>query len=288
MHFRTHVSDEKMAQIREKYPTADEYTCGMLEHDMHIGQFLEVLDELGIADNTIVHYSTDNGPHYNTWPDAASTPFRGEKNTNWEGGWRVPCALRWPGVVKPGSVSNGIVHHMDWLPTFLAAAGKTDIKEDLLDGYRSEALGRDYKIHLDGYNMIEHLKDPQGTESPRDEVFYFSDDGDLTALRYRDWKIIFMEQRAEATLQAWIEPFVPLRIPNIYNLRRDPYERASITSNTYFDWLLDRAYMLIPAQAYVGKFLETFKEYPPRQKAASFSLDQVMEKLQDGGGGGAR
>ena len=279
MHFRTHVSQEKRAEVAKMYPNADEYTAGMIEHDMHIGQFLETLDRLGIADNTIIHYSTDNGPHYNTWPDAAATPFRGEKNTNWEGGWRVPCAVRWPGVVKPGSISNGIVHHMDWLPTFLAAAGKKDVKEDLLDGYTSKALGRKYKIHLDGYDLSNHLKDPKNVPSPRKEVFYFSDDGDLTALRYMDWKLVFMEQRAEATFQAWMEPFVPLRVPLIFNLRRDPYERAQVTSNTYFDWLLDRAYLLVPAQAYVGQFLETFKEYPPRQKAASFSLDQVMEKL---------
>ena len=284
MHFRTHVSKERRAEIAKMYPKADEYTAGMIEHDMHIGQFLEALDRLGIADNTIVHYSTDNGPHYNTWPDAAATPFRGEKNTNWEGGWRVPCAVRWPGVVSPGSISNGIVHHMDWLPTFVAAAGKKDVKEDLLDGYTSKALGRNYKIHLDGYDLSDHLRDPRNVPSPRKEIFYFSDDGDLTALRYLDWKLIFMEQRAEATLQAWMEPFVPLRIPLIFNLRRDPYERAQITSNTYFDWLLDRAFLLVPAQVYVGKFLETFQEYPPRQKAASFSLDQVMEKLNTSGG----
>jgi len=284
MHFRTHVSAKKMAEIKKKYPHADEYTCGMIEHDMHIGQFLEVLDRLNIADNTIVHYSTDNGPHYNTWPDAAATPFRGEKNTNWEGGWRVPCAVRWPGVVKPGSVSNGIVHHMDWLPTFLAAAGKTDIKEDLLDGYTSKALKRKYKIHLDGYDITAHLKDPVGTPCPRKEIFYFSDDGDLTALRYQDWKLIFMEQKAVGTFRVWMEPFVPLRVPLIFNLRRDPYERAEITSNTYYDWMLDRAYLLVPAQAYVGKFLKTFKEYPPRQKAASFSLDKVMEQLTSAGG----
>ena len=283
MHFRTHVSDEKMAKIKEKYPHADEYTCGMIEHDMHIGQFLDALDKLGIADNTIVHYSTDNGPHYNTWPDAASTPFRGEKNTNWEGGWRVPCAVRWPGTVKPGSVSNGIVHHMDWLPTFVAAAGKGDIKDDLLDGYSSSALGRNYKIHLDGYNLTEHLKNPDEVESPRKEIFYFSDDGDLTALRYQAWKMIFMEQKTVGTFRVWMEPFVPLRVPLILNLRRDPYERASITSNTYYDWLLDRAYLLVPAQAFVGNFLKTFQEYPPRQKAASFSLEQVMDKLTTSG-----
>lgn len=283
MHFRTYVSVEKMASIKKKYPKADEYTCGMLEHDMHIGEFLEVLDRLGIADNTIVHYSTDNGPHMNTWPDAAWSPFRGEKNTNWEGGFRVPCAVRWPGVVTPGSVSNGIVHHMDWLPTFLAAAGKPDIKENLLTGYRSNSLNRNYKVYLDGYNLVDHLKDPQGTESPRKEIFYFSDDGDLTALRYEEWKLIFMEQRAEGTLRAWAEPFVPLRVPLVFHLRRDPYERASKTSNTYYDWLLDRAYLMVPAQFYVGKFLETFREYPPRQKAASFSLEDVMKQLTSPG-----
>jgi arylsulfatase len=283
MHFRTHVSAEKMAQIKKKNPKADEYTCGMIEHDMHIGQFLALLDKLGIADNTIVHYSTDNGPHMNTWPDGAMTPFRGEKNTNWEGGWRVPAVVRWPGTIKPGTVSNEIVHHMDWLPTFLAAAGKKNIKEDLLDGYKSKSLQRNYKVHLDGYDLTAHLKDPDNVPSPRKEIFYFSDDGDLTALRYEDWKLIFMEQRVEGTLQAWAEPFVPLRVPLIFNLRRDPYERATKTSNTYYDWLIDRAYLLVPAQAYVGKFLETFKEYPPRQKAASFSLDKVMGKLTSPG-----
>ena len=279
MHFRTHVSAEKKASIKEQYPRADEYTCGMIEHDMHIGKFLKALDDLGIADNTIVHYSTDNGPHKNTWPDAAANPFRGEKNTNWEGGWRVPAVMRWPGTIKPGSVSNEIVHHMDFLPTFLAAAGKADIKEDLLDGYKSSALGRDYKIHLDGYDITEHLKDPDSVESPRKEIFYFSDDGDITALRYQDWKLVFMEQKTPGGFRVWMDPFVPLRVPLIFNLRRDPYEFAPITSNTYYDWLLDRAYLLVPAQSYVGKFLSTFKEYPPRQKAASFSLDQVMETM---------
>lgn len=284
MHFRTHVSPEKMAQIKKIYPKADEYTAGMIEHDMHIGEFLKLLDELKIVDNTIVHYSTDNGPHMNTWPDAAMTPFRGEKNTNWEGGWRVPAAVRWPGVIEPGSVSNGIVHHMDWLPTFLAAAGKPDIKEDLLDGYSSPAMKRDYRIHLDGYDLTAHLKDPLGTPSPRKEVYYFSDDGDLTALRYEDWKFIFMYQAIPGTLAVWQYPFIPMRVPFVENLRRDPYERAQITSNTYYDWMIDRAYMLVPVQNYVAQFIGTFKDYPPRQKAASFSLDQVMEKLQQPGG----
>jgi arylsulfatase len=284
MHFRTHVSEE----MREKADEiaghhVDEYQAGMIEHDLHIGQFLDLLDELGIADNTIVHYSTDNGPHYNTWPDAGATPFQGEKNTNWEGGWRVPCVMRWPGVIKPGSVSNGIVHHMDMLPTFLAAAGKKDIKEDLLDGYSNKAMGRDYKIHLDGYDITEHLKDPQGVESPRKEIFYFSDTGDLTALRYGQWKLIFLQQKTMGTLAVWADPWVPLRIPYIFNLRRDPYERAFFTSNNYYDWMIDKFYLAIPAQAYVARFLASFTEYPPRMKAASFTIDQVMEKMNSPG-----
>jgi len=272
MHFRTHVKEELRGISGQ-----DEYSDGMVEHDMHIGRFLELLDELGIAENTVVFYSTDNGPHYNTWPDAAATPFRGEKNTNWEGGWRVPAMVRWPGHIQPGSVTNEIVHHMDWLPTFLAIAGEPDIKNKLLQG-NVRSIGRTYNVHLDGYNIMPLLTGETDT-SPRHEIFYFSDDGDLTALRYDDWKLIFMEQRVEATLQAWAEPFVPLRVPLIFNLRRDPYERAQKTSNTYYDWLIDRAYLLVPAQTYVGRFLQTFQQFPPRQKAASFSLDQVMQQL---------
>jgi arylsulfatase len=252
----------------------------MVEHDRHIGKFLDKLDQLGIADNTIVFYSTDNGPHYNTWPDAAATPFRGEKNTNWEGGWRVPAMVRWPGKIGAGQWNNQVVHHMDWLPTFLAAAGNPNIKDQLLKGVT--ANGRSYKVHLDGYNILPMLSG-ETAKSGRHEIFYFSDDGDLTALRYDDWKVIFMEQKATGTFRVWMEPFVPLRVPLIENLRRDPYERATITSNTYHDWQLDRAFLLVPAQAYVAKFLETFKEFPPRQKAASFSLDKVMEKMTEGG-----
>ncbi len=282
MHFRTHVSEEKMTWCKAQYPRADEYSCGMVEHDAHIGLFLDKLDELGIADNTIVFYSTDNGPHMNTWPDAAMTPFRGEKNTNWEGGWRVPAFVRWPGKIEAGSYTNEIIHHMDWLPTFAAAAGKDDIKEDLLDGYRSSSLGRRYKIHLDGYNILPLLTG-ETDASPRKEIFYFTDDGDLSSLRYADWKIVFLEQEVYTTLRAWMEPLTPLRTPMIFNLRRDPFERASLTSNTYYDWMLDRAFMLVPAQTYVAQFMETFQEYPPRQKAASFSLDKVMESLQQPG-----
>jgi len=276
MHFRTHVKKEHQGISGQ-----DTYADGMVEHDMHVGQLLKKLDDLGIADNTFVFYSTDNGPHINTWPDAGMTPFRGEKNTNWEGGWRVPAAVRWPGKIKAGTVSNEIMHHMDWLPTFLAVAGEDDVKEKLLTGHT--AIGRDYKVHLDGYNFLPFLTGKEKT-GPRDEIFYFSDDGDLISLRYKVWKLVFMEQRAVGTLKLWANPFTELRMPLIFHLRRDPYERAQITSNTYYDWLLDRAYLLVPAQAYVGEFLKTFEEYPPRQKAASFSLTDVMEKMQSGMG----
>ena len=271
MHFRTHVKKELRGISGQ-----DEYSDGMVEHDLHIGKFLKKLDALGIADNTIVVYSTDNGPHMNTWPDAAMTPFRGEKNTNWEGGWRVPAMVRWPGHIKPGTWNNQTVHHMDWTPTFLAIAGEPEIKNKLLTGY--QANGRDYRVHLDGYDILPMLT---GTtdKSPRHEIFYFSDDGDLTALRYDDWKAIFLEQRAEATFQSWREPFVHLRVPLLVNLRLDPYERGMVTSNTYDDWFLDRVFLLSAAKDYVGQFLMTFKDYPPRQKAGSFNLDQVMEQL---------
>ena len=273
MHFRTHVKKEHRGISGQ-----DEYADGMVEHDMHVGQLLNKLDELGIADNTIVFYSTDNGPHMNTWPDAGWSPFRGEKNTNWEGGWRVPAMVRWPGKIKANSVSNEVMHHMDWLPTLVAAAGNPNIKEELKKG-GVKAIDREYRVHLDGYNFLPYLMG-EDAKGPRDEIFYFSDTGDLTALRYHDWKAIFLEQKAENTLRAWIEPWTPLRVPLIFNLRRDPYERAYATSNTYYDWLIDHIFFLVPAQVYVGEFLKTFEEFPPRQKAASFSIDQVMEKLQ--------
>jgi len=278
MHFRTHIKDEIRGISGQ-----NEYADAMVEHDMHVGQFLDLLDELGIADNTLVFYSTDNGPHMNTWPDAAMTPFRSEKNTNWEGGWRVPAFVRWPGQIEPGAVTNEIVHHMDWLPTLLAVAGDASVKEKLRTN-GMEAIGRDYRVHLDGYNILPMLTGETET-SPRKDIFYFTDDGDLSALRYNDWKVIFLEQRRPNTLEAWANPFTPLRIPLLFNLRRDPYERAQITSNTYYDWLLDRAFVLVPAQAYVQRFLETFKEFPPRQKPASFSLDRVMEALEAGAAG---
>lgn len=277
MHFRTHVKDELRGISGQ-----DEYGDGMVEHDMHVGQLLDKVDELGIADNTIVFYSTDNGVHMNTWPDAGMTPFQSEKNTNWEGGWRVPAVVRWPGKIEPGSVTNEIVHHMDWLPTFLAAAGVPDIKEQLLQG-GVQAIGRDYKVHLDGYNILPMLTG-ETDDGPRKEIFYFSDEGDMTALRYNDWKLIFLEQKARGTFRAWMEPWTVLRVPLIFNLRRDPYERAYFTSNTYYDWMVDRVFMMVPAQAYVGEFLQTFQEFPPRQKAAKFNLEDVMQKMLVPGG----
>lgn len=272
MHFRTHVKDELKGISGQ-----DEYGDGMVEHDMHIGKFLALLDELKISNNTIVVYSTDNGPHKNTWPDAGSNPFRGEKNTNWEGGWRVPAMVRWPKNIEAGSVSNEIVSGMDWMPTFLAAAGQSDVKDKLLKGHK---IGdKTFKVHLDGYNLLPYLTGKEA-KSPRKEIFYFSDDGNLTALRYNDWKLVFMEQRATGTMKIWSEPFVPLRMPLVFNLRRDPYEIAQITSNSYYDWYLDHLFLMVPAQTYVGGFLSTFKDYPPRMEAASFSLDKVMEKLK--------
>jgi arylsulfatase len=224
MHFRTHVKAEHRGISGQ-----NEYGDGMVEHDMHVGKLLDLIDELGIANNTIVQYGTDNGPHKNSWPDAAVNPFRGEKNTNWEGGWRVPAMVRWPGHIKAGSVSNEIMSGLDWMPTYLAAAGNEKVKENLLTGYEG------FKVHLDGYNFLPYLTG-KAEKGPRQEIFYFSDDGDLTAMRYNDWKIIFMEQRSPGTLQVWAEPFVTLRIPLLFNLRRDPYEFATITSNTYWDW----------------------------------------------------
>ena len=277
MHFRTYVKKELRGISGQ-----DEYADGMVEHDRHVGTLLKKLDDLSIANNTIVFYSTDNGPHMNTWPDAEWSPFQGEKNTNWEGGWRVPAMIRWPGKIKAGSVTNEVVHHMDWLPTFMAAAGEPNIKAKLKKG-GVKAIGREYKVHLDGYNILPMLTGKTG-KSKRKEIFYFSDTGDLTALRYGDWKAIFLEQKARTTLRAWIEPWTVLRVPLIFNLRRDPYERAYFTSNSYYDWLIDRAFFLVPAQKYVAQFLSTFKEFPPRQKPASFTIDQVMEKLKTSGG----
>jgi arylsulfatase A-like enzyme len=278
MHFRTHTKPESIGQSGR---WQSNYHDTMIDHDKNVGTVLKVIDDLGIADNTFVMYSTDNGPHMNSWPDAAMTPFRNEKNSNWEGAYRVPAMVRWPGHIKPGSVSNEIIAHLDWLPTFLAIAGDTQIKEELLKGYKVGDMT--YKVHLDGDNLVPYLTG-QVDKSPRESFLYINDDQQLVALRYDNWKLVFMEQRAPGTLLIWANPFTSLRVPKFYNLRTDPYERADITSNTYYDWLIDHAYLMVPAQAYVGQFLMTFKDYPQRQKAASFNMDEVMENLKESGG----
>ena len=278
MHFRTHVKPESLGQSGR---WMSEYADAMIDHDKNVGTVLKALEDAGIANNTFVMYGTDNGPHMNTWPDGAMTPFRNEKNSNWEGAYRVPGMVRWPGKIKPGTVSNEIVSHLDWLPTFLAMAGDSNVTEKLLKGHKVGDMI--YKVHLDGYNMLPYLTG-KTEKSPRESFLYCNDDQQLTGLRYDNWKLAFMEQRARGTLQIWSEPFVSLRLPKIFNLRLDPYERADVTSNTYYDWLIDRAYLLVPAQDYVGKFLKTFKDFPPRQKAASFNLDEVMRKLMESGG----
>ncbi len=275
MHFRTHVKPESKGQSGR---WMSEYADAMIDHDKNVGTVLKAIDDAGIADNTFVMYSTDNGPHMNSWPDAAMTPFRNEKNSNWEGAYRVPCAVRWPNKIKPGSVSNQIVGHHDWLPTLLAIAGDEQVTDKLLKGYKIGDMT--YKVHPDGYNLVPHLTG-QEEKSPRESFLYCNDDQQLVGLRYDNWKLVFMEQRATGTLRVWSEPFTTLRVPKIFNLRLDPYERADITSNTYYDWLIDHAFLLVPAQDYAGKFLMTFKEYPQRQKAASFNLEEVMEKLKE-------
>ncbi len=278
MHFRTHSAKKH----KGKSGGQGEYNDVMVAHDENVGRMLNKLDELGIADDTIVMYSTDNGPHYNTWPDAGITPFRSEKNTNWEGGWRVPAFLRWPGRIKAGSVVNGIVSHQDWLPTLLAAAGEPEIKEKLLKGHK--AGKRTYKVHIDGFNMLPLLTG-KTQESPRKSFFYISDDGEILAIRLGDWKVVLMEQRAK-TLQCWFEPFVKLRAPKIFNLRRDPFERADENSNTYWDFVISHAYIIYGMQAVVAHQMENFAKFPPRQKPASFNLDAVLRSLEDASGGG--
>jgi len=278
MHFRTHT---KAASIGQSGRWQSPYHDTMIDHDKNVGQVLKALDDLGIANNTFVMYSTDNGPHMNSWPDAGMTPFRSEKNTNWEGAYRVPAIVRWPGKIKPGQISNEMVAHHDWLPTLLALAGDAQVTDKLLKGY--QVGGMTYKVHLDGYNLVPHLTG-QVDKSPRESFLYINDDQQVTGLRYDNWKFVFMEQRVTGTLRIWAEPFVTLRFPKIFNLRMDPYERADITSNTYYDWVINHVFAFVPAQDFVARFLMTFREYPQRQKAASFNLDEVMEKMKEGHG----
>ncbi|MBA4030784.1 MAG: arylsulfatase [Planctomyces sp.] len=271
MHFRTHVKKEHF-----NISGQDEYSDGMVEHDLHVGELLKLIDDLGLADNTIIQYSTDNGPHYNTWPDAGTTPFRSEKNSNWEGAFRVPCFIKWPGKFPAGVTLNGIVSHEDWLPTFAAAAGAPDIKEKLLKGV--ELNGRTYKNHIDGHNQLDYLAG-KVEESPRKAFIYVGDDGNVMSIRVGDWKATYLENRAEQ-LQVWREPLVHLRLPLLFNLRRDPFEKSQHNSNTYHDWMIDRAFVLIPLQAVASEFLLTLKEFPPSQTPGDWSLDSLEKQIK--------
>ena len=276
MHVWTHLKPESQGVTG-----VGVYPDGMVEHDGMVGQILDKLDQLGIADNTIVMYSTDNGAETMSWPDGGTTPFRGEKNTQWEGGYRVPTLIRWPGVIQPGSVYNDVFAHEDMLPTLLAAAGDSDIKEELLRGY--SAGGKSYKVHLDGYNLRPYLKG-EADSAPRREFLYWTDGGDLAALRYGQWKIHFLEQRAHG-FEVWQEPFVQLRLPKLFTLRGDPFERADEEAIGYRTWRFERIFALVPAQAFVAQWLQSFRDFPPRQKAATFGIDQVMDSLTANKGG---
>jgi arylsulfatase len=273
----THTKPESVGQAGR---WQSRYHDTMIDHDKNVGQLLDYIDKLGIADNTFVMYSTDNGPHMNTWPDGAMTPFRSEKDTNWEGAFRIPLIVRWPGHIKAGSISNEIVQHHDWLPTFLAAAGDPDIVEKLKQGHK--ANGKTFKNYIDGFNLLGYLtgKEPK---SPRQLFFYFSDDGDMLGVRMDNWKISFMEQRCQGTLGIWGEPFVKLRLPKIYNLRTDPYERADITSNTYHEWHIRHGFIIYPVLAGVAKFVETFAAFPPVQHPDSFTPTDALAKLRGTG-----
>lgn len=271
MHLRTHVR----AEHRGKYTHGDsEYIDGMIEHDLTVGELLKVIDDLGIADNTIVVYSTDNGPHMNTWPDGAMTPFRSEKNTNWEGAFRVPCLVRWPGVIKPGQISNEIMSHNDWMPTFASIAGETDLVKKLLNGY--SANGKTYNVHLDGFDQSALIRG--SGKSVRDKFFYSDDDGMLVGLRQGDYKYVFAEQRSQGTMQVWAEPFTKLRLQKIFNIMQDPYERADITSNTYWDWNMNHVPLMYGVMDQIFIFAESFDKYPPRSIPPSFNPATILEQ----------
>jgi arylsulfatase len=277
MHFRTHVKAENRGISGQ-----DEYSDGMVEHDRHVGELLKLLDDMGIANNTVVFYSTDNGPHYNTWPDAGTTPFRSEKNSNWEGAYRVPAFVRWPGKFPAGTTLNGIVAHEDWLPTFAAIGGDPNIKDKLKKGVSLN--GRPYKNHPDGYDMTAYLGG-QAKESPRKEFIYVNDDGQIVAMRYTDWKVVFLENRGQA-FGVWREPFTELRVPLLFNLRRDPFEKAQHNSNTYNDWFLERPFVIVPLQGMAGEFLKTMKDYPPSQTPGSFNLEKIQKQIEAASKGG--
>jgi arylsulfatase len=281
MHLYTHTKPESLGQAGL---WQSPYHDTMVDHDKNIGQVLDLLDKLGIAEDTFVLYSTDNGPHMNSWPDAGMTPFRSEKDTNWEGAFRVPELVRWPGKIPAGAVCNDIVGHNDWLPTILAMAGEPDIKEKLKKGGH-KAHGKTFKAHLDGFNLLPFLTGKE-KECPRKHFVYFDDDGHLVAVRAQNWKMVFMEQRRQGTMAIWAEPFTPLRLPKLFNLRTDPFERADITSNTYYDWFIHHVYFLYYVKEAVGEFVETFKEFPPAQHPDSFTIDQALSTVSAAGPGG--
>ena len=270
MHIWTHLKPESDGVTGQGI-----YADGMVEHDGHVGQLLDKLDELGITDNTIVVYTTDNGAEIMSWPDGGMIPFRGEKNTTWEGGFRVPMMVRWPSKIEAGAVSNEIISMTDWLPTLAAVAGDTTIKERLLSG--TTLGGKNFNVHLDGYNFLPYMTG-EAASGPREEFFYFTDDGSLSALRHRDWKVLFSIQESHG-FGVWQEPYKVLRIPKLFNLRRDPFERADHDSDFYTKFFIDHMFVMVPAQAIVAEFLQTFQAFPPRQKPASFTIDQVLEKL---------
>jgi arylsulfatase len=280
MHLRTHVRESH----RRRYTHGDsEYIDGMMEHDDTIGSILNALDDMGIADNTIVVYSTDNGPHMNTWPDGAMTWFRSEKNTNWEGAFRVPCLVRWPGKIKPGTVTNELMSHNDWIPTLCAIAGEPDIVNKLKQGYT--ANGIDYKVHLDGYDQSQFLQSVSGSaannngvKSARSAYFYSNDDGLLVAYRNGDYKYVFSEQRSPGTMQVWAEPFTTLRLQKIFNVFQDPFERADVTSNTFWDWQMNHVGSMYGVMDDVFQFAASFKEFPPRSFPPSFNPANIMEE----------
>jgi arylsulfatase A-like enzyme len=283
MHLRTHVR----ASHRGRYTHGDsEYVDGMMEHDDTVGSMLKALDDMGVANDTIVVYSSDNGPHMNSWPDGAMTWFRSEKNTNWEGAFRVPCLVRWPGTIKPGTVTNEIMSHNDWIPTLCAIAGEPDIVNKLQVGYT--ANGINYKVHLDGYDQSQFLRNVSGsaannngTKSARDKFYYSDDDGLLVGFRFGDYKYVFSEQRKEGTLGLWAEPFTTLRLQKVFNLFQDPFERADITSNTFWDWQLNHVGQVYGAMDEVFQFVATFKDFPPRSFPPSFNPANIMESTMD-------
>ena len=276
MHFRTHVKEANRGISGQ-----DDYSDGMVEHDRHVGELLKLLDDLKLAEDTIVFYSTDNGPHYNTWPDAGTTPFRSEKNSNWEGAYRVPAFIRWPKKFPAGETLNGIVSHEDWLPTFAAAAGDDTIVERLRGGV--DLNGRRFRNYIDGYNILPYLKG-EIDKSPRREFIYVNDDGQIVAMRVDDWKAVFLENRGEA-FGVWREPFTELRVPLLFHLRRDPFERAQHNANTYNDWFLDRPFVVVPMQQIAGKFLMSMRNYPPSQSPGSFNLEKIQKMIEAGATG---